>query len=196
VVRSYLDRYRKEDDVLRLVALVPTLVERNRETDARMLYDELKASPTSVVRVQLALRALNLEDDLAALADVKADTLTALDKLIVGQEWAQAERMLKYVRDKAPSWIADQPQDLETREVEIRLGLQQRPMAFTVLRQLVVRQGESREAAFGLVRKFIEHGDVNSARLLAQEIVRLFPDDFGATKVLKEAQAAAAPDQP
>ncbi|MDB6113303.1 MAG: hypothetical protein JWQ62_248, partial [Lacunisphaera sp.] len=90
--RAYLDRYRGEDDLLRLVAVVPRLAGRNHLGDARLLADEIAAAPAANARIRLALHDLNLADDLAAVAADQAATLAALDRSILAQEWTQAER--------------------------------------------------------------------------------------------------------
>jgi hypothetical protein len=187
--RAYLDRYRTDDDGLRLVALVSRLVARERGADARLLADEIAAAATSSVRVRQALQALNLADDLAPVAADQTAALGALDRWILAQEWAQAERLLKYFRDKPPAWLAAGATDLKVREVQIRLALDQRPLALAVLKELVIRGGAPRSAAFKLVRDQLARGERDNAGVIAREILRLLPDDPAATRLVKEAEA-------
>jgi len=187
--RAYLDRYRTDDDGLRLVALVSRLIARERGTDARLLADEIAAASTSSVRVRLALQALNLADDLAAVAADQTAALGALDRWILAQEWAQAERLLKYFRDKPPTWLAAGATDLKVREVQVRLALDQRPLALAALKELIIKGGVSRSAAFKLVRDQLARGERDNAGVIAREILRLLPDDPAATRLVKEAEA-------
>ena len=176
-VRAYLDRYRGEDPLLRLVALVPLLTGHGRMVDARLLSDEIAAAAGATTRVRLALHDLNLSDDLAAAAAKQADATTALDGWILAQEWAQAERFLKYLRDKPPAWLPAGQMELKVREIEVRLGLDQRPLVFAALKELVIKGGAARSAAFKLVRDQLARGEGESAVMLAREIARLLPDD-------------------
>lgn len=186
--RAYLDRNRTDEDGLRLVALVSRLVTRERGADARVLADEIAAAPTASVRVRQALTALNLSDDLAAFAAGQAAAIGALDRWILAQEWAQAERLLRYLRDKPPAWLAAGTTELKVREVQVRLGLDQRPLALAALRELVLKGGASRSAAFKLVRDLLARGEQDHAGVIAREILRLLPGDPAATRLVKEAE--------
>ena len=192
--RAYLDRYRSEDQVLRLVAVVPRLAGRNHLPDARLLADEIGAAPAATARVRQALHDLNLADDLAAVAADQAVTLTSLDLGILAQEWTQAERLLKYLRDKPPAWLAAGATEVKVREVQIRLGLDQRLLALGALKELVIKPGAPRLAAFKLVRELLARGERESAALLAREIQKLIPDDPAAASLVKEAEAPRPPD--
>ena len=81
--RAYIDRHRSEESLLRLVTLVPRLIRHTHATEARLLYDEIAAAPPATTRVQLALRDLNLADDLAAVAAQQPAALAALDRWIL-----------------------------------------------------------------------------------------------------------------
>lgn len=189
LARGYLDRYRTDDDALRLVALVPRLVARNRPTDARVLADVISAAPGATARVRQALQKLHLADDLAAVAADQATAMEALDRWILAQEWAQAERLLKALRDKPPEWLAAGTTGLKVREVQVRLGLDQRPVALAALKELVLRPGAPRSAAFKLVRDLLARGERDNAVLLAREIQKLLPGDAAATRLVGEAEA-------
>jgi hypothetical protein len=156
--------------------------------DARLLSDEIAAAPTTD-RVRLALHDLNLGDDLANQVASQQTALAALDRLILGGQWAQADRFLKYLREAPPAWMSADSTEVKTREVKIRLGLDQRPAALSALRDLTLKPGASRSAAFRLVRDTITSGDRDSATLLAREIARLLPDEPAAARLLKEAEA-------
>ncbi|WP_438479428.1 hypothetical protein [Oleiharenicola lentus] len=189
LIRSYLDKYRSDDDVSRLVPVVARLSALKRTADARLLYEELSSAKNSSARLQQALRDLNLGDDLAAIVASQTKTLDSLDGWIVAQEWAQAERLLKYLREKqAPEWLAGAAHLVKMREVQVRLGLGQRPAALAAFRDLVLKNGVPRSTAFALVRTEIAHGDHDTAKFLAREVVRLLPDDQAASKLLKETE--------
>lgn len=192
--RGYLDNHRTEDDLLRLVALVPRLAARNRLPEARLLADEIAAAPGATVRVRQALQALNLADDLAVVVADQAAAVGALDRWILAQEWAQAERLLRNLRDRPPAWLAAGTTDLKVREVQVRLGLDQRPLALAALKELVIKGGAPRSAAFKLVRDLLARGERDHAGLLAREIQRLLPDDAAAARLLREAEAPRPAD--
>ncbi len=192
--RSYLDRYRADEDGLRLVALVTRLAARDRPGEARLLAEEIAAAPFASVRVRLALQALNLADDLAPLAMSQSAAIAALDRWILAQEWVQAERLLKSLREKPPAWLAADPVELKVCEVQVRLGLGQRPLALAGLKELVIKGGAPRSAAFKLVRDLLARGERDNAGLLAREVLKLMPDDPPATRLVKEAEAPRPPD--
>ncbi|MDI1334795.1 MAG: hypothetical protein PSU94_01300 [Lacunisphaera sp.] len=192
--RAYLDHYRTDDDVLRLVALVPRLVARDHLADARLLADEIAAAPTATARVKQALHDLNLADDLAALVADQAAAVSELDRWILAQEWAQAERLLKSLRDKPPAWLATGAADVKVREVQVRLGLDQRPLALAALKELVIKGGAPRSLAFKLVRDQLARGERDNAALVAREILKLLPDDPAAARLVKEAETPRPAD--
>lgn len=189
LVRTYLDRHRGEEDAQRLVGVIARLNKRGRAADARFLADELLVSPGATVAVQRAVRELNLPDDLTQLLATSEATLKALDGWIATQEWAQAERLLKRLKDRPPAWVAASAVPLKVREVRVWLGLDQRPQALAVLRELTLKSAESRGAAFALVRSFLAEEKPEVARLLAREIERLLPDEPAAIKLRKETEA-------
>lgn len=186
--RAALDRHRGEAEVLQLVQVVQRLAARGRVDEARLLAEEIGAAPAATVRVQQALRALNLADDVAAATGTQAAALAALDRSILAQEWAQAERLLRSLRDKPPAWLAAGGTDVKVREVQVRLGLDQRPLAQAALKELVVKGGTARGAAFKLVRDLLARDEPEPALVLAREIARLLPDDAAAMRLVREAE--------
>lgn len=186
--RAWLDRYHNEADVLQLVQVVQRLAARGQAGEARLLADEITAVPAATVRVQQALRDLNLADDMAPTVANQAAALAALDRSILAQEWAQAERLLRYLRDKPPAWLVAGDVEVKVREVQVRLGLGQRPLALIALKELVIKGGASRSAAFKLVRDLLARGEPDSALVLARETSRLLPDDAAAARLLSEAE--------
>jgi hypothetical protein len=187
--RSYLERYHGEEDQLQLVALVPQLTARNQPEDARLLYDEIARSRFANDRVQQALLGLKLADDLAAVAASPASTLAALDHRILAQEWVQAGRLLKYLEAQPPAWLSPARAGVKVREIQIHLGLDQRPLALAALKELTNQPGAPRSAAFKLVRDLLARGEKERALLLAREIARLLPDNPAALNLLREAEA-------
>lgn len=186
--RAALDRHRGEAEVLQLVQVVQRLAARGRVDEARLLAEEIGAAPAATVRVQQALRALNLADDVAAATGTQAAALAALDRSILAQEWAQAERLLRSLRDKPPAWLAAGGTEVKVREVQVRLGLDQRPLAQAALKELVVKGGTARGAAFKLVRDLLARDEPEPALVLAREIARLLPDDAAAMRLVREAE--------
>jgi hypothetical protein len=140
------------------------------------------------------LAALNLGDDLAAFAADQTAAIGALDRWILAQEWTQAERLLKYLRDKPRGWLAAGATELKVREVQVRLGLDQRPLALAALKELVIKGGAARSAAFKLVRDLLARGERDNAGILAREILRLLPGDPAATRLVKEAETPRPPE--
>lgn len=186
--RSYLDRYRSDEEALRLVALARRLMERNLVADARVLHDEIAGSSGVGTGVKLALKALNLPDDLAGPTASQAGALAALDRFIAVADWTQAERLLRQLRDKPPEWLAAGAMEVKAREVLVRLGLDQRPLALTALKDLVLKGGAARSAAFKLVRDLLAREEQDNALILARELLKLLPGDPAATRLVKEAE--------
>jgi cellulose synthase operon protein C len=191
--RSYLDRYHTEEDLLQLVAVAAQLLARDRPAEARLLHDEIAGSRYAGEAVKRSLRTLKLTDDLAAVAASQAAALAALDRYVLTQEWVQAGRILKYLETNPPAWLPMATVEIKVREVQIRLGLDQRPLALAALKELTGQPGAPRSAAFKLVRDFLARGETETGRLLAREIARLLPDNPAALKLLKEAEAPIAP---
>jgi hypothetical protein len=187
--RSFLDRYRAEPDLLELVAVVARLAARGRTGEARLLLDEITETPAATARVRQALRDLKMADDSVAVLADRESALTALDGHILTQQWPQAERLLKQLRDKSPEWLPAAFAEVKEREVLVRFGLDQRPLALGALKELVVKGGAARSSAFKLVRDQMARGESESALLLAREIVRLLPGDPAGARLLREAEA-------
>jgi hypothetical protein len=185
--RAFLDRYRGEAEVLALVAVVGRLAARGQSADARLLFDEVTSASAASARVQVALRDLNLGTDAAAALDQPA-ALAALDGQILGQKWAEADRLLKQLREAPPAWAASAITEIRTREVQVKLGLDQRPLAMAAFKELVGRSGAPRSAGFKLVRDLLARGENQSALLLAREVSRLLPGEPAATRLLREAE--------
>ncbi|HEX7632644.1 MAG TPA: hypothetical protein VF388_10955, partial [Lacunisphaera sp.] len=99
-----------------------------------------------------------------------------------------ADRLLKQLRDDPPAWLPAATVEVRTREVQVKLGVDQRPLALAALKELVVKSGAPRGAAFKLVRDLLARRENESALLLAREIARLLPGDPAATRLLREAE--------
>ncbi|MDP2139156.1 MAG: hypothetical protein Q8J74_14995, partial [Candidatus Didemnitutus sp.] len=193
LVRAHLDRYRTDEDAVRLVRLAAALLARERTAEARTIHDEVTAA-RSTAAVVFALRGLDLSDDLAAVAESAEAAFAALDRSLSQRQPTEALRIFDYLKQKAPPWHAEARNDLTVREVKMRLALDQRPLAFAALRDLVVRSGAPRAAAFKLVRDLIAAREADTAVLLAREIVKLLPGDVAGAKLLKEAETPRAED--
>jgi len=187
-VRQYLGRHRDTGAALALVDLARAFAKQGRADDARLVADEIMAAqPTEPVRKAVA--DLNLPDDLADLLATQEATLGALDRWISAAHWTEAERLLQAVRTRSPEWAAGEPTPLKIREVQVRLGLDQRPAALAALKEITIKGGVPRGAAFQLVREYLAAGEQDTAILLAREIVRVVPGDSAAEKLLQEARA-------
>jgi hypothetical protein len=189
--RAFLDRYRGEPELLALVAVAGHLATHGQAAEARLLADEIKSAGATTVRTQQALRDLNLGAEPAAVLTQPA-ALAALDERILTQKWAEAEQLLKQLHDEPPPWLPGAATELRVREVQLKLGLDQRPLALAALKELVVKAGPSRSAAFKLVRDLAARGENDSALLLGREISRLLPEDAAASRLLREAETPPA----
>lgn len=191
--RSWLDRYRSEPDMLQLVQLVHRLAARGRLAEARLLSAEITAAPGATARVQQTLQEFNLLDDIAPALANQSAALASLDHSILTQEWVQADRLLKSLRTQPPAWLAAGATEVKVREVQVRLGFDQRPLALAVFKELVIKAGASRSAAFKLVRDLLARDERESASLLAREIGRLLPADPAAVRLIRETEAPRPP---
>jgi len=63
-----------------------------------------------------------------------------------------------------------------------------------VLKDVVIKGGASRGAAFKLVRDLLTRGEHDNAALIAREIQKLLPDDPAAVRLVKEAEAPRPPE--
>jgi hypothetical protein len=188
--RAYLSRYRGEPEVLALVGVVQHLSSRGQAAEARLLFDEIKSAGIASAKVQQALRGLSIADEPSTNLTQPA-VLAALDGQILNQKWAEAERLLRQLHDTPPAWLSGAAIEVRTREVQVRLGLDQRPLALAAFKELVVKTGASRSAAFKLARELTARGETESALVLAREISRLLPGDAAAARLLQETEAPA-----
>jgi hypothetical protein len=188
VASGYLERHRAEEDVLRLVKLATAEQARQHPTEARLLHDVVSVLPNASEAVRAALTAMKLSDDLAEIAAARATTLAAMDRSLAARQYAEADRLLRYLRERQPAWLVDAATDLAVREVPLRLAMDQQPAALEIFKSLVVRAGASRSAAFRLVRELLARGETQAAQQLARETVRLLPDEPAAAKLLQEAE--------
>lgn len=189
VLRAHLERYRSDEDAVRLVRWAGELAAAPRLAEARLVHDEVAASRGTSTAVRFALRTLNLPDDLAVAAASPASALAALDRALEQNLPAEALRLFEYLKQKAPAWQAGARTELSLREVRLRLALDQRPLALAAWKDLVLRPGAPRAAAFKFVRDTLAAGEPERALLLAREIVKLLPGDPAAAKLLKETEA-------
>lgn len=189
LIRGYVDRYRNEEDALRLAALAVRLAGAGRTAEARIVQEELLAVTGQSPRVIALLAAQGLAGDPLAVTTSREETFRLIDAALAGRRWADAEQVVRALRQAAPAWATGAETDLKVREIRLRLGLYQRPLALALLRDIVIRPGAPRSAAFRLVRDYLADNDQESAVLLAREIARLLPDDAAAEKLVGEAQA-------
>jgi len=187
--RTYLDRYRGEADARRLVGLARRFAERGRTAEARLLQDEIAASSGATAAVRQALGELALPDEAAMQTATQESALAALDRFIAAADWVQAERLLRQLGDRPPAWMNTGATEVKAREVLVRFGLDQRPLALAAFKDLVVKGGVARGAAFRLVRDLLAREETDTALLLAREVQKLMPGDPAAARLLKEAEA-------
>lgn len=188
VLRTYLERSRAEADLLRLARLGAQLAQHQRESEARVIRDELAAVRLPVAVTQV-LRTIEISDDLAKSTETAEAALAAIDRALRQGRADEARRVIDYVRQKSPAWLAASRTDLGASEVRVWLALDQRPRALTAYKELAVRSVASRSTAFKLVRALAAEGQIDSARVLARETVRLLPDDKAAANLLREIEA-------
>lgn len=185
---AYLQRTRPVADLAHLAGLARDRAAQGRIADARWLKEELEAAGASGAAAQI-LRALQLPDELApALASVEAFTAAFDEQLRAGQP-AEALRLLEQVRKREPVWLTAARNDLLAREVRARFAADQRLLALAAFKELVVRSGASRSAAFKLVRDLAADEEPERARELALEVKRLLPGDKAAAALLREIQS-------
>lgn len=188
LLRRYLERRRPEEDQLHVAELAARLLARGREAEARLVRDEMLAAHASP-SASAALERLALKDDRAASVTSAATALAEIDRALQQSRPGDALRLLDFVREKKPAWLADARAELGVREVRVWLALDQRPSALAALKDVVIRPGASRAAAFRLVRELLADGQQESALILAREIVRLLPEDKAAASLLREVEA-------
>lgn len=130
------------------------------------------------------------EVDAADFADGAA-VVAAVDEALAAQDPARALRIMHAVRRAGPAWLAEVEPTLGMREFRARRAQGEMPAAMIAFRDLVLKPGLARAAAFRLVRELIAAGDGEMALQLAHEVVRLVPGERAAAVLHKEAEAAA-----
>ena len=187
---GYISHNQAVGELLPIVVMARGQLVRNHPAEARLLHDVLAAHSGLPVAVIEANNALKFPDEVDAPVATPAAVLAELDASLAGHKTNEAERRLNYLRERHPAWVTENHIVFAVREVQVRLLMDQRPLAITLLKELVVPGGAARSGAFKLVRDLKARGELENARLLAQEVVRLLPDDAAAAKLLRETEAA------
>lgn len=117
-----------------------------------------------------------------------AEALAAIDQALRRDDAENAVWLIQGVRKSGPAWLSEVEPQLAMREYRARRALQQGPAAMLVFRDLALKPGASRAAAFRLVRDYIAAGEGDLALQLAREIERLLPGEKAATVLLREAE--------
>lgn len=153
-----------------------------REQSARLalrVARETVAEPTAAAKPKAAS-----ESDFNS----GAEAIAAIDLALRRDDAENAVWLIQGVRKSAPAWLSEIEPQLAMREYRARRALQQGPAATIVFRDLVLKPGASRAAAFRLVRDYIAAGEGDLALQLAREIVRLLPGEKAAAVLLREAE--------
>lgn len=187
--RGYLQKHRAPADAAILLPLLKDLLGKQRVADARMLHDELLTAQPGNAALAEALAAVNLPDDLAALSASRDTALAALDRWLANEQWPQAERALNQWAARPPVWAAAARTELKLAETRLGFGLDQPPRALAAFKEVVIRAGAPRSAAFKLARDLHAEGRAAQAELLAREVGRLLPGDSAAERLLREVLA-------
>jgi len=190
VTHAYLQRSRPVEDLVRLAEIARAFAAETRTADARWLKEELEAVGAGH-RVAQLLRAVQLPDDLAPRLATADAFFAEFDAQFEAGQPQEALRLLEQVRKREPAWLAAVRAEVLVREVRGRFAADQRPLALAAFKELVVRAGPSRSAAFKFVRDQLAAGETERAQVLAREVVRLLPDDKAAATLLREAESPA-----
>jgi len=191
VVRRYLGTYRTAEDALGILAFARKLIGAKQEDAARLLQSEVAAARGSLPQIADALAAFGPDQRWLALTQSRESALALIDQQLARLDPDSVLALLDQLNNARPDWLEDARPSLEVREFRSRWALQQKPSALLILRNLVLKQGTRRAAAFQLVRDLIAEGDRATAQLLAKEINTLLPDDRAALKLQQEAEAPA-----
>lgn len=189
LVRGYLQKFRTGEDARRLLPLIAQLLASQRQVEAKVIHDEIIATHGTDATLAAELAVLQVPDDLAAVTATRAEALASLDRWAANEQWAQVERMLDQLEQRPPDWAPAAQTELKLRAVQLHLALGRRPQAFATLKEVAVKSGAPRSAAFKLARDLHSSGRGEHAVLVAREIVRLLPGDAAAERLLREVQA-------
>lgn len=189
VVRRYLGVYRSGEEALGLLAFARSLLDRQMTTQARMIQSEVAAARANLPDVAAALKALGTDERYEALTRSEESALALLDQQLGQNDPDHLLQLLDQLRQSRPAWLEQAEPALISREFRARWMLNQRPAAMLLFRNLVVRSGPRRTAAFKLVRDLIAEGERTTALTLAREVNTLLPDDRAAIRLQQEAEA-------
>jgi hypothetical protein len=194
LTRTYLRRFAAPDAARRLFPIISGLLKANRVADAKVLHDEIRSAHSANIPLNEELAALNVPDDLAGTVATAEAAYAALDRALANEQWVAAEQILQRLAAQPPAWLAESQTGVKVRETRLYLGLGQKPRALAVLKEIAVKAGAPRSAAFKLARDLHAAGRQEQALLLAQEIARLLPGDAAAEKLVREMQAPSPVD--
>lgn len=189
-VRKHLEKYRRGDAAVRLVELAMALRVAGKTSEADIVSSEVAEMRGNLPAVAEALAKLNNGDSSAAAFTSAPSALALIDQALKRKDPENALWLIDRVRRTAPDWLKDVELDLAAREIKGRLAADQRARAYGALRDLVVKPGAPRAAAFRLVRDYIAEGNGDTALALAKEIERLVPGEPAVSVLVREAGAA------
>lgn len=189
-VRNYLERNRRGEAAVRLVELAMSLKVAGKTAEADIVHDEVAEMRGSIPAVAEALAKLSSGDATAAAFTNAPAALALIDQALARHDPENALWLIERVRRTAPDWLKEIELDLATREIRGRLDAEQRVLAYGLLRDLAVKPGLRRAAAFRLVREYIAEGKAATALALAKEIERLVPGEQAVSVLVREAEVA------
>jgi len=191
-VRKHLEKFRRGDAAVRLVELAMALRVAGKKNESEIISSEVAEMRGNMPAVAEALAKLNQGDSSAAAFTSAPAALALIDQALARKDPENALWLIDRMRRSAPEWLKDVELDLATREIKGRLASEQRARAYGALRDIVVKPGAPRAAAFRLVREYLAAGHRDTALALAKEIERLVPGEPAVSVLLREVEAAPA----
>lgn len=195
MVRRYLDRFSGADDALALVALAAELKQAGRKTTAELLQNEVATARLAQPEVAAALAGQGFSGDNSAL--VSADeTRRSIEEAFTRGDFAKVPQIVRLVRRAAPDWLGDLAPELALAEMRARALSSELPSASYALRELLLRPGQARAPIWATLRLVARDGRPDAAQALAEQAVRIVPDDASAQDLLTELRATPAKEKP
>ena len=187
--RLYLEKYPH------LGARVLDLAQEQRESGdipmARTLGREVASLLPMAVESAEFLESLPPEEVSSApmhamkTAPGPRETMQQLDAYIENEDFTAASALLQELQRSKPKWLGEAEEELAWRQLLITLHPDDLLYARSAIRRYLAKTHQSGSRAITLAQKYLDGGELETARLLAREVLEEYPKNIDAAAFLQ-----------
>ena len=120
------------------------------------------------------------------------EILQKLDAFIETEDFTAASALLQELQRSRPKWLGEAAEDLVWRQLLITLHPDDLLYARSAIRRYLAKTHQSGSRAITLAKKYLEEGEMETARLLAREVLEAFPGNTDAAAFLQALESENA----